>query len=247
MAYCGHCGFEYEPKLMKGFCTNCGSRLEGAMDVSDVTMSLSRVPSLSARLAVKRGGPVGHTFDLTRDRVTIGSEPTSAVPLDHSSVSPSHAIIRVSQGRFVLYDAGSASGSLVNGEQVTGELLTFGTRITIGSSEILFTRGEPGQEAGALGVLAVQSGPSKGRSCPVGGRNVIIGRRPGEGGLLLDDRAVSQRHALVQPTTHGCILYDLASNNGTLLDGVPVRGRPLHDGDVLKVGEVELQFVQGSA
>ena len=183
---------------------------------------------------------------LTRDRVTIGSEPTSAVPLDHSSVSPSHAIIRVSQGRFVLYDAGSAKGSLVNGEQVTGEFLTFGTRITIGSSEILFSRGEPGQEAGALGALTVQSGPSKGRSCPVGDRDVIIGRRPGEGGLKLDDLAVSQRHALVQPTAHGCILYDLASNNGTLLDGVPVRGRPLYDGDVLKVGEVELQFVQGS-
>ena len=247
MAYCGHCGIEYVPKLMQGFCTNCGSRLEATIDVSDVTMSLSRVPSLTAQLAVKRGGNVGHTFDLTRDRVTIGSEPTSAIPLDHSSVSPIHAIIRVSQGRFVLYDGGSERGSLVNGETVTGEFLTLGSRITIGSSEILFTRGEQAHETGAFRALVVQSGPSKGRSCSVNDRSVVIGRRPGEGGLQLDDRAISQRHALVRPTATACILYDLASDNGTFVDGVPVRGRPLYDGDVLRMGEVELQFVQGTA
>ena len=243
MAYCGHCGFEYEPTLMQGFCTVCGSKLEVTTDAAGATMSMSRVPSLSATLAVKRGGPAGQTFDLARDRVTIGSEPTNAIPLDHSSVSPTHAIIRVSQGRFVLYDCGSAMGSLVNGEQATGESLTFGTRITLGASEVLYTQGEGGQQIGVRGALVVTSGPSKGSSHAVGDWDVVIGRRPGEGGFALNDRSVSQRHALVQPTTQGCVLYDLASNNGTFLDGVPVRGRPLYDGDILKMGDLELTKV----
>ena len=174
------------------------------------------------------------------------SEPTNAIPLDHSSVSPTHAIIRVSQGRFVLYDCGSAMGSLVNGEQATGESLTFGTRITLGASEVLYTQGEGGQQIGVRGALVVTSGPSKGSSHAVGDWDVVIGRRPGEGGFALNDRSVSQRHALVQPTTQGCVLYDLASNNGTFLDGVPVRGRPLYDGDILKMGDLEFQFIQDS-
>ncbi len=244
MPYCAHCGFEYTPKLIEAFCVNCGSRLEEPTSVPQGTMQLTRVPRSAATLVVKSQWGGGETFELVRDRVTIGREPKSGVVLDHSTVSPFHAIIRVSQGRFVLYDAGSASGTSVNGEAVTGEFLSHGSRILIGTTELLFTKAEPGPNSGTHGDLVI--GPGQGQRFPVGDHDVIIGRQPGGGGLQLDDRTASQRHALVQPTTHGCMLFDLASNNGTFVDGVPLRGRPLYDGDLIKLGDVELQFAQQS-
>ena len=241
MAYCGHCGFEYEPTLMQGFCTVCGSKLEVTTDAAGATMSMSRVPSLSATLAVKRGGPAGQTFDLARDRVTIGSEPTNAIPLDHSSVSPTHAIIRVSQGRFVLYDCGSAMGSLVNGEQATGE-----SRPSARASPWVPARSCTRKAREASKSASVEPWWSPRARPRAVATRWETGTSLSEGGFALNDRSVSQRHALVQPTTQECVLYDLASNNGTFLDGVPVRGRPLYDGDILKMGDLEFQFIQDS-
>ena len=246
MAYCAHCGFEYTPKLTEAFCVNCGSRLEEPTSVSPGTMQLTRVPRSAATLVDKSRKGARQTFELARDRITIGGEPRSGVVLEHSSVSPFHAVIRVSQGRFVLYDAGSASGTRVNEEPVTGELLTDGSRILMGVTEILFSKAEPGPYSGTHGSLAVQSGPLQGKVFPIDDHYVVIGRRPGDGGLQLDDGTASQRHALVQPTPHGCMIFDLASNNGTFVDGVPLRGRPLYDGDVIRLGDVELQFAQQS-
>ena len=243
MAYCGHCGVEYTPKLTQAFCVNCGSRLEEPSQAPDATMLLTRVPRLAGRLVAKGGREPGRTFELKRDRVTMGAAAGSGVLLEHSSVSPYHAVIRVSQGRFVLYDAGSENGTWVNGEPQTGELLAYGARISVGATEILFTAAKAGQDSGSRGALVVRSGPSDGQRFPIEDRDVVIGRRPGEGGLQLSDRTVSQRHALVHPTAHGCMIYDLGSNNGTMIDGVPLKGRPLHDGDVIKLGDVELQFV----
>ena len=73
---------------------------------------------------------------------------------------------------------------------------------------------------------------------------MVLGRNPGEGGAQLDDTTVSQRHALVRPTADGCTIYDLGSANGTSLDGVSLTGTLLNNGDIIKLGEAELQFVQ---
>ncbi len=40
-----------------------------------------------------------------------------------------------------------------------------------------------------------------------------------------------------------CRLYDLGSTNGTKVDGAELNGVLLQNGDLLKFGETELQFV----
>jgi pSer/pThr/pTyr-binding forkhead associated (FHA) protein len=77
----------------------------------------------------------------------------------------------------------------------------------------------------------------------VGNQDLVLGRRPGEGGGQIDDPAVSLRHALVRLTEHGCVIYDLGSANGTSVDDVSLTGVLLQNGDIVRVGEVELQFV----
>ena len=217
------------------------------------TMVFQTVPIQMATLVVKSGDEEGKTLKLAEGRTTIGSAPDSEVKLDHPSVDWAHALIRASQGRHTLFDLGSAAGTWVNGDAVSGTFIGDGSSISVGSTELYFTRtgsaaADPESKGfGKNGVLMVRSGPSKGSSFPVGDDDVVIGRKPGEGGAQIDDPSISQRHALVRPSTDGCLVYDLGSYNGTKVNGVELAGNSLSSGDVVKLGEVEMEFVQKAA
>jgi len=72
----------------------------------------------------------------------------------------------------------------------------------------------------------------------------IIGRDP-SCVICVDNPDVSRRHAIVQiDSTKGtAAINDLQSTNGTFLGRARVKGQmPLADGDVIRVGPVELKF-----
>lgn len=61
--------------------------------------------------------------------------------------------------------------------------------------------------------------------------------------LTLNDPGVSRSHARVEALVTGCFLFDEQSRNGTFLNGRRLRGSaPLHPGDLIRLGPVELQF-----
>ena len=65
-----------------------------------------------------------------------------------------------------------------------------------------------------------------------------------EAALPLRDRVLSRRHAVIlyQPE-EGFYLVDLNSMNGSYLNGVRVQQRELlHDGDILRLGNIEFSF-----
>jgi pSer/pThr/pTyr-binding forkhead associated (FHA) protein len=181
--------------------------------------------------------------------VIIGRSAESGIQIDHPSVSTSHAEIREREGRYQLCDLGSTNGTWVNDDQVTGVPLKDGSRITVGSSRLLFTRlssaairpGVPG--LGSQGVLLVQSGPAAGRNFPVGDQPLVIGQQPGEGGAQLQDPTVAPRHALLRPTPEGPTLFDLGTADGTKVDDVDMVGSALANGDVIRLGLAEFEFV----
>jgi transcriptional regulator with GAF, ATPase, and Fis domain len=53
---------------------------------------------------------------------------------------------------------------------------------------------------------------------------LVIGRAPGRAGVLLPDERLSRSHAEIQRTPSGWIIRDLASRNGTFVDGTRVEG-----------------------
>jgi hypothetical protein len=68
----------------------------------------------------------------------------------------------------------------------------------------------------------------------------VVGRGVGCA-LRFNDPAVSRRHLRFIRRDHNVFVEDLGSNNGTLLNGEPVRGpTALRPGDVVKVGSREL-------
>jgi pSer/pThr/pTyr-binding forkhead associated (FHA) protein len=70
-----------------------------------------------------------------------------------------------------------------------------------------------------------------------------VGRDAGSGIRLERDEFVSARHARIEPRTDGLWIDDLGSTNGTFVNGGRVKsGRTLRPGDVVRIGETELQL-----
>jgi hypothetical protein len=70
---------------------------------------------------------------------------------------------------------------------------------------------------------------------------VSIGRRL-DNDLVIEDRRVSRRHALIQASGGQFLIQDLRSTAGTLVNGRRVRSVALHPGDVIRLAETELVY-----
>ena len=72
--------------------------------------------------------------------------------------------------------------------------------------------------------------------------STVVGRDAGSGIRLDRDEFVSARHARIEPRPDGVWIEDLGSTNGTHVNGARLQGaRVLHPGDVVRIGETELQ------
>ncbi len=90
-------------------------------------------------------------------------------------------------------------------------------------------------------------GPAAGRRYPLGDGPLLIGRGD-DCGARTDDASVSRRHARVDPAEGGHAVRDLGSTNGTRVnDDLAGDGRPLRDGDYLRVGNLVYRYLAGGS
>lgn len=75
----------------------------------------------------------------------------------------------------------------------------------------------------------------------LGSDRVSIGRGS-ENTIRLDTEAVSRQHAVIDSRLGSYIIYDLHSENGTMVNEEAITERPLTDGDRIRVGTCELIF-----
>ena len=80
------------------------------------------------------------------------------------------------------------------------------------------------------------------RRVPIGPRPLTVGSGPGNE-LVLSDRAVSARHCRFEPSADGLRVRDLASRNGTGVDGVQVTLARVDAGSTIRVGRTDLRVV----
>jgi DNA-binding winged helix-turn-helix (wHTH) protein len=84
-------------------------------------------------------------------------------------------------------------------------------------------------------VLIGQSGPVLGNRWTISPAGVTLGRDSGCE-VVIDDRQVSRRHAKVDRRAGKTYITDLASKNGTCVNGVPVKDEvELKDGDLVQI------------
>ena len=101
-----------------------------------------------------------HRIALDTDRIRIGREPECEVHVDDRSVSRHHARIARRDGRLVLQDEGSRTGTLLNGARITmATVLASGDWMRVGHCLALVLDHEPGEaDEHALAQLADQAG-----------------------------------------------------------------------------------------
>src|SRR5258707_15802986 len=91
-------------------------------------------------------------------------------------------------------------------------------------------------------VLRFVAGKDQGREFPLPpDLNIVIGR-VNDADLLLLDEKISRKHAKI--STHGgrVMIEDLASRNGTFVNGVRIRSMELQEGDQIVVGSSTIKL-----
>jgi pSer/pThr/pTyr-binding forkhead associated (FHA) protein len=86
-------------------------------------------------------------------------------------------------------------------------------------------------------ILTVTAGPDTGFKFRIKPTAVTTIGREADNDVVLDDPATSRRHAQIQFQDGNYVLTDLASANGTLVNGQRVTERALAHGDLIKVGQ----------
>ena len=92
-------------------------------------------------------------------------------------------------------------------------------------------------------TIRVQTSGGRTRTHQLAEGETVVGRDLSVG-LVLDDARISRRHAVLTRTGPGAVVSDLASRNGTFLNGRRLASGPevLTPGDVLKIGDFTLVF-----
>jgi len=112
---------------------------------------------------------------LDRMKLTIGRSSRNDICISDPFASRLHAEIRRENEQVMLVDNGSANGTFVNGQRVTGSLrLNVGDIVRIGETEIEYTSGEQDMLSGAtvyLTGLAGQSLPADTITSPIPARS----------------------------------------------------------------------------
>jgi hypothetical protein len=93
-------------------------------------------------------------------------------------------------------------------------------------------------EGGQVGALVLPDG----RRVPLGDEHATTLGRNADCTVTLADPRASRRHAEIRWTGDGFAIADLGSMNGTLVNGVAVHERVLHDGDEISVGATVMRF-----
>lgn len=215
-----------------------------------LTPAPQSLPPLEARLEL---GAERHA--MTRPTFAIGRNADSDLRIDHEAVASLHAQVERHGDALYLRDAGSRTGTWVNGRSLArAHALSDGDRVRVGPAEMLFVAPalrrvalEPAATADDL-CLEVRSGQSVGLSFALRGDSLLIGSAPGAA-VELRDLSVAPQHARLRRTPGGVLASDLGSGRGTSLQGAalpPNLEVPFAEGAWLRVGAVDLVLVRNS-
>ncbi len=90
--------------------------------------------------------------------------------------------------------------------------------------------------------LAAIAGRLKGAVFPLSDAPVLIGRETAAN-LCIADPSVSRRHSQIEKEGDQFVIADLESLNGTFINDVPVKRRPLAHGDRVRIGDAQFLFL----
>ncbi|MEZ4669738.1 MAG: FHA domain-containing protein [Anaerolineae bacterium] len=194
--------------------------------------------------------------------VSIGRTSDNDILIANNRLSRHHARIDYGDGLFMIADLGSSNGTFVNDVRLEpnrpfplaiGDVIRFGSVLLVFSlpaEDISASGNQSGttiDEHHPLAKLIITNGPQEGQVIPLLLEKLTIGR--GTLGatweIALQDPSVSRPHARLERIDGKWQLYDLGSASGTTVNDnqiIDVKGRELHDGDLIQIGATMLLF-----
>ncbi len=219
-----------------------------------------------ASVTVKKGDVVVVKHDITKLPVLIGRKSTNDIVLEDRNVSRSHARIVQKEEGYFLEDAGSAGGTLVNGEKVTEKDIHTGDVIQIGGYTLQFDSGIPEDERTVLEAedkTVLEEGTvtdedrtvyyeeaqaklivvkAEGLEGPIPVQDgMVFGREEGAD-IVVDDKRLSRKHCSIALQDNHFLIKDLGSANGTFVNGQKITEAVLKDRDKIQIGSSVFEF-----
>jgi ABC-type multidrug transport system ATPase subunit/ABC-type multidrug transport system permease subunit len=180
----------------------------------------------------------GQRFSLHKGSLTIGRLPDNDVTIASEEVSRQHARIEAAQGGYSVADLDSRNGTKLNGERFRGDArwLTNGDTIEVGGEALRFLAGQETRMGVApqqtvIGTQVVQ----------LTGDQLTLGRDRSND-VVLEDPNVSRFHAEIARVGERVEVRDLASRNGTRVNGELVRTAVMEAGSEVGIGPYRLIF-----
>ncbi len=93
--------------------------------------------------------------------------------------------------------------------------------------------------------LRVRSGPRAGSALQLRYPSTTFGRAPETDYRFADDEQISRVHCMILCENSRFVLRDMNSTNGTFVNDNPVTEIELRPGDVIRIGELEVEFLAG--
>lgn len=90
-------------------------------------------------------------------------------------------------------------------------------------------------------MLIIKSGRKSGATFPLRKKVINMGR-DSSNEIVIDDPKSSRQHAKIKLEGDNFVIYDLASSNGTFVNGEKITSVKLNDGDEIKIGDTVFAF-----
>jgi ABC-type multidrug transport system ATPase subunit len=197
-----------------------------------------------------------HRLDSGRE-YRIGRDDNADIPISDARASWAHAVIRAEGPVWVLEDAGSRNGTFVGAERITRLEINGPYVVHFGHPEdgpvLRFELAKPDPPAPdwsrspqvASGDTTFMPGVLREPTSRVRIQTQVtkIGRRP-DNDIVVADLGVSKQHAELRRSPTGRIsIIDLASHNGTFVNGTRVNEAELSEDDIIAVGHATFRLV----
>lgn len=206
-----------------------------------------------------------------RDELTVGRASDNDIVLPSTGVSRRHAsIVRGTDEEFFVVDHGSDNGTVLNGTTLRAReryLLRGGDTVTIDGHHLLFVRQNDLEQSfneitdseimevkllkkvlraldhDTLPSLEVMNGTATGKKIFIRDdvESIVIGRDPACE-LMIEEYAVSRRHATLTREAGTIAITDLKSKNGVYVNQRRITTEPLHDGDRVALGTIVCMY-----
>lgn len=203
-------------------------------------------------MVIVEDGSEGRSFELAGAGVDIGRTDGDVRLEDDAFVSPRHARIAQSGGRWVLRDLASTNGVYIRLRRPhalrDGDLLLLGLEVL---QFQLVGDGERGLGQATQHGTLVFGSPATPRPARLCQRTIegitrdvyhllrdetVIGRETGDI-VFTADPFMSRRHAALRKTSEGFVLTDLDSSNGTFVALRANEAMALSNGDFVRIGQ----------